>query len=365
MKIKQVDVFMVDLKPKSVRSDAIQSFVSQETPIVKITTDNDYVGIGYSYTIGTGGSSIIAMICDHLAPRLIGRDPCMIESIWRDLMFATHATMVGPVTTLALCAIDTALWDIKCKMMNLPLHKAAGGAKEKIAVYSTEGGWLHLSIDELVKNAVKDRKDGFAGSKFKLGASPAEDAKRLKAVREAVGDDYAIMTDCNQAFSMTEMRQRAALLESVFPAWIEEPFPADDVDSHAHLCASANIPIAAGESIYSLTQFKEYLQARAVDIVQVDVGRIGGITPWLKVAHLAEAFNKQVCPHFLMELHVSLCCAVTNSRWLEYIPQLDLLLTDKIKVENGSAYAPISCDLGIAWDWEKVESSALCHRVFK
>ena len=118
--IQRVEIFHVDLPPPVPRSDAIQSFVTQETPIVRITADDGSQGTGYSYTIGTGGSSVIALLRDHLAPRLIGRDPAQIERIWRDLLFATHATSVGAITSLALAAIDTALWDWRCRRDGQP-----------------------------------------------------------------------------------------------------------------------------------------------------------------------------------------------------------------------------------------------------
>jgi L-alanine-DL-glutamate epimerase-like enolase superfamily enzyme len=121
------------------------------------------------------------------------------------------------------------------------------------------------------------------------------------------------------------------------------------------------VPIAVGESMYPLSQFKDYLEAGACSIVQVDVGRIGGITPWLKVAHMAEAFNIPVCPHFLMEIHLGLCCAVPNSRWLEYIPQLDLVTSSPIRIENGRAIPSDSPGLGIDWDWKALERS-IVHR---
>jgi len=126
--ITQVEVLQVDLPPPVPRSDAIQSFVTQETPMVRITCADGSQGDGYSYTIGTGGSSVVALLRDHLAPRLIGRDPAHIEAIWRDLMFATHATTVGAITALALAAIDTALWDWRCRRDQQPLWVAAGGA---------------------------------------------------------------------------------------------------------------------------------------------------------------------------------------------------------------------------------------------
>ena len=113
--IRNVEILQVDLPPKVVRTDAIQSFVKQETPIVRVRCNDGAEGIGYTYTIGTGGSSVMALLRDHLAPKLIGRDPSQLESIWKDLFFQTHATAVGAITSLSLAAIDTALWDLKCR----------------------------------------------------------------------------------------------------------------------------------------------------------------------------------------------------------------------------------------------------------
>ena len=360
MNIVKAEIYMVDLKPKVKRTDAIQSFESQETPILRLTTASGATGEGYTYTIGTGGSSIIALLKDHLLPKLIGRNATMIEEIWHDLLMSTHATSVGAITSLALAAIDTALWDLKCKLINQPLYKVAGGAKSCLPLYTTEGGWLHLSVEELVADSLRVQKLGFSGSKVKIGSkNPGDDVKRLTAVREAVGDDYVIMTDCNQAFTLADARQRTAMLEHLNLNWIEEPFLAHDIASHRQLSELTHIPVAIGESVYSIQHFKEYLQNNAADIIQVDVARIGGITPWLKVAHMAECFNKIVCPHFLMELHISLCCAITNSRWLEYIPQLDEIIHNRFHIEKGFAYPPEVPGLGIDWDWQKITQNTL------
>ncbi|MBP1933311.1 mandelate racemase/muconate lactonizing enzyme family protein [Ammoniphilus resinae] len=366
MKIIKAELFMIVLKPKVKRTDAIQSFEAQETPIVRLTTESGQFGEGYTYTIGTGGSSIVALLKDHLLPKLIGRDATMIESIWHDLLMSTHATSVGAITSLALTAIDTALWDLKCKMMNLPLYKVAGGSKDKIRLYTTEGGWLHMSQEELVNDALAAKAQGFGGSKVKIGSPSAErDVQRLRAVREAVGPDYMIMTDCNQALTLADAKQRADLLEKVVLTWIEEPLLAHDVASHRELCQSTTIPVAVGESIYSIHHFKEYLQSNAADIIQVDVARIGGITPWLKVAHMTECFNKIVCPHFLMELHVSLCCAINNSRWLEYIPQLDEITKSKVTIKDGFAYPSQKPGIGIDWDWEKIQNETVVNIIIE
>lgn len=367
MKARQitgVEVLQVDLPPMVPRSDAIQSFAMQETPIVRLTCSDGSRGTGYSYTIGTGGSSVIALLTDHLAPRLIGRDPDDIEAIWKSLFFATHATAVGAVTALALAAIDTALWDLRCRRLGLPLWQAAGGAQRRVKTYNTEVGWLHLSIDELVAQTAQAKADGFLGVKVKVGKPHvSEDVSRLRAVRQAVGDDFELMVDANQGFTIDEAIRRARHFEPLDLAWFEEPLPAEDLGGHIRLAASTSLPIAVGESIYSLQHFREYLQRDACSVVQVDVARIGGITPWLKVAHLAESFNVPVCPHFLMELHVSLTAAVPNATWVEYIPQLDAVVDSRVRLQDGHALVPQAPGNGIEWNDAKVDAAAKVRRV--
>ncbi|WP_166162824.1 mandelate racemase/muconate lactonizing enzyme family protein [Chelativorans oligotrophicus] len=361
-KIVSVEVLQADLKPKVKRTDAVQAFELQETPMVRITDADGATGTGYSYTIGTGGSSVCKLIDDHLAPVLIGREAEEIEGLWRTLFFRVHATTVGAITSIALAAIDTALWDLRARKTGLPLHRLAGGAKNAIDLYYTEGGWLHMSESELVEEALKAKESGFGGTKVKVGRPHVfEDVKRLSAVRDTVGWDWEVMTDANQGLSLDEAIRRARHYEKLDVAWFEEPIHADDVGAHRRLSQSTTVPIAVGESMYSVSQFKDYLEAGACSIVQVDVGRVGGITPWLKVAHMAEAFNVPVCPHFLMEIHLALCCAVPNSRWLEYIPQLDLVTSSPIRIENGKAIPSDQPGLGIDWDWEALEKT-IVHR---
>lgn len=357
--IERVEIFQVDLPPKVVRTDAIQSFVKQETPLVRITCADGAQGTGYTYTIGTGGSSVVALLRDHLAPRLIGRDAAEIEAIWKDLFFATHATAVGAITSLALAAVDTALWDLRCRRAGEPLWKLAGGAQRQVPVYTTEGGWLHHPAQQLVDESLAAKAAGFKGAKLKVGKpSIAEDVARLQAVREAVGDSFELMVDANQAFTVAEARRRAYAYADLSLSWLEEPLPAEDLGGHVELAAHATMPIAVGESIYHASHFREYLERDACSIVQVDCARIGGITPWLKVAHLAEAFNAAVCPHFLMELHVSLTAAVPNGAWVEYIPQLDAITTSRMAMAEGYAIPPDTAGLGIDWDFRAIERLA-------
>jgi L-alanine-DL-glutamate epimerase-like enolase superfamily enzyme len=363
-RIERVEIFQVDLAPKVVRTDAIQSFVRQETPIVRITCADGAQGVGYTYTIGTGGSSVVALLRDHLAPQLLRRDACEIERLWKELFFHTHATAVGAITSLALAAIDTALWDLKCRRAGLPLWQCAGGAQQRVPVYTTEGGWLHHSARQLVDEAQSAKAQGFRGAKMKVGRpSLAEDVARLAAVREAVGDAFDIMVDANQAFSVSEARRRAHAYAPLMLAWLEEPLPAEDFGGHVELARAASMPIAVGESLYHPSHFREYLARGACSIVQVDCARIGGITPWLKVAHLAETFNVDVCPHFLMELHVSLTAAVPNGAWVEYIPQLDSITASRMTMQDGYAVPPQAPGLGIEWDFAAIERAAVARAV--
>jgi len=360
--IERVEILQVDLTPKVVRTDAIQSFVTQETPIVRITCADGAVGVGYTYTIGTGGSSVVALLRDHLGPRLIGRDAAEVERIWKDLFFHTHATAVGAITSLALAAIDTALWDLRARRAGEPLWKTAGGAQRAVPVYTTEGGWLHHPAQQLVDESLAAKELGFRGAKMKVGKPTiAEDVARLARVREAVGDAFEVMVDANQALTVSEARRRAHAYADLRLAWLEEPLPAEDLGGHVELAAVAPMPIAVGESIYHASHFREYLAQRACSIVQVDCARIGGITPWLKVAHLAEAFNVAVCPHFLMELHVSLTAAVPNGAWVEYIPQLDTITSSRITLKDGHAVPPDAPGLGIEWDFARIEKAAVAH----
>lgn len=356
VRIASAQAWICELPVEKVRTDAIQAFTKQETIMVELSTDDGLTGVGYSYTIGTGGRSVLAMLRTDMLPLLIGEDAREVERLWQKLFWATHATSVGAITSLALAAVDTALWDLRCLAAGQPLWLLAGGARPRIPVYDTEGGWLHSSVEEIVGDALRSQAKGWSGVKIKVGRMDArEDADRLAAVRSAIGPAMHMMIDVNQAWTRAEAVRRGRLFEQFDPFWFEEPLPAEDLTGHARLSAQCTIPIAVGESIYSIAQFGEYLAAGACGIVQPDVARIGGITPWLKVAHLAESFNVKVAPHFLMELHVSLTCAVPNSLYLEHIPQLRALTLEPIEIVDGHALPPTSPGLGIGWNRDAID----------
>ncbi|MEO3869262.1 mandelate racemase/muconate lactonizing enzyme family protein [Nonomuraea sp. B12E4] len=355
-KIVSAEAHLVDIPVETVRTDAVQAFLKQETIFVDLRTDDGLAGTGYSYTIGTGGHAVLSMLRDHLLPRLAGRDAREVEAIWRDLFASTRATTVGAITSLALAAVDTALWDLRCLRAGEPLWRLAGGFRRAVPVYDTEGGWLHLPLDDLVRSALAAQESGLGGVKLKIGKPRLEeDAERVAAVRAAVGPGFDIMVDANQSMTYSEARRRAHALEPYGVYFFEEPLPADDVQGHRELARSTSIPVAVGESMYSVGQFRDYLARGAAGVVQADVARVGGISPWLKVAHLAEAFNVALCPHFLMELHVSLVAAVPAGTYVEHIPQLRAVTRAELPIENGHAIAPDEPGLGIAWDRDAMD----------
>ncbi|MBA8792996.1 L-alanine-DL-glutamate epimerase-like enolase superfamily enzyme [Friedmanniella endophytica] len=355
--IERARAWLVDLPVERLRTDAVQQFVKQETIFVEVITRSGVQGLGYAYTIGTGGTAVLALLRDTLLEQVIGADVHRVEDVWRRCFTITRATTTGVITALALAAVDTAVWDARSRACGVPLWRLAGGAQPDIAVYDTEGGWLHLPVPELVEQALASRERGLGGVKIKIGKPKGwEDAERLRAVREAVGPDFDLMVDANQSMTAAEAIRRARLFEPLDLFWLEEPLPADDLDGHVRLAASTSIPVAVGESMYAPLQFRGYLQAGAASIVQVDVARVGGITPWLKVAHLAETFNVQVAPHFLMELHLPLVCAIPNGLYLEHIPQLRAITTEGLDVTGGRVRPSEEPGLGIAWDEEKLRA---------
>src|SRR5260370_15470057 len=200
--------------------------------------------------MGKGGGGVLGLLNHDLLNLLLGEDACQIEALWQKLFWATHATAVGAITSLALAAVDTALWDIRCQAAGQPLWLLAGGARSRVPLYDTDGGWLHLTTEELVQGAVQARERGWPGVKLKIGKPYAEeDAERLQAVRAAVGPHMHLMVDANQSMTYPEAKRRARLLEDAGVFWVEEPMPAEDVSGHARLAASTSASIAVGESI--------------------------------------------------------------------------------------------------------------------
>jgi L-alanine-DL-glutamate epimerase-like enolase superfamily enzyme len=342
------------------RSDAIQAFTAMELLVVELWTSEGLNGVGYGYTIGTGGRAAKTYLDTELIPLLAGEDCESHEFIWGKMAAATRASSGGPISSIARAAVDIAVWDIKAKAHGVPLYKLLGGSRDRVPAYDTEGGWLHIPLEELVSNARQAVEKGFHGIKIKVGREDAtEDVARLQAVRSVVGPTVKLMVDANQGWRPSEAIRRARLFEPFDLYWLEEPIVATDVSGHRELKMHISIPIAVGETLYSKESFAEYVHSDAAGILQPDVARVGGITEWMKVAAMAEAFQMSVAPHFLMEIQLHLAAATPNGIFVEYIPQLAPYLEEEFRLEDGCLVVPERPGHGILFAWDKLEACRL------
>jgi L-alanine-DL-glutamate epimerase-like enolase superfamily enzyme len=321
------------------RGDAIQQFDALELPIVEIADRAGRRGVGFGYTIGTGGTAILALLRDELLDPLIGVDARPIAGLMRRLAKHIHALTPGCISSSALAAIDVALWDLAGWRTNTPLHLLLGGARGRVPLYNTHVGWLNRPLDEMVSlctDAVE--RDGFMAVKLKVGKDdPEEDRERVAKVREAVGRKTTIMIDANQSWTIDQAISRMQRLEPYDLYWIEEPLEATDLDGFERLGAHVTVARAGGESLYSPAAFHECIRRRALDILQPDVCRVGGITNAMEVCHLAAAANLPVAPHVSPELSVAVAAAVPNSVFVEYIPQMEPVLVRPVTRRDGYA----------------------------
>jgi L-alanine-DL-glutamate epimerase-like enolase superfamily enzyme len=325
--------------------------------VAHVETDDGLRGSGFTYSIIPHGAREICSLIDNTFNEMLaGMDPRDHERVWSRMWRSVDWVGRGGIAVLAVAAIDIAIWDLKAKMAGMPLHRLLGGAKDRIPVYNTDGGWLNHTVEQLAEETRKIVAAGFRGTKIKVGKDdPAEDTERIAAVREVLGPHRNLMVDANERFTAAEATKRARMWEPYNLFWFEEPLPAEDIMGHATVRAHTSIPIAIGESLFSRFQFRDYVASGGASILQADVCRCGGITEWLKIAHMADCHNIQVSPHFVMELHLPLVAAIPNGLFVEYIPSLDPVLTEPLKLEDGYFRVGDAPGLGVNLDWEKLK----------
>ena len=346
MKITSAESFNLAIPIGSEIADSMQSVTQLEFVGLRIGTDAGISGTGYTVTVGYGGSVIQEVIDSLFVPALGGRDPSDVRQIWHDLYFGrAHWIGRAGATTMAQSAVDIALWDILAKAAEQPLWKLLGGGRAAdIPIYNTHAGWLNFSIDQLRDEALRLVDQGYTALKMKVGkVDSREDRRRVEAVRRAIGDAVLLMVDANQKWDLLQATSATALLEDLALTWVEEPLHPDDIRSHRLLKDRTALPIALGEHVYTTHAFRDYMESSAVDIVQVDVCRVGGVTPWLEVAAMAKVFNLRVCPHCgdLMQVHQHLVKAIANNWYLEVIPLWDEgPFLHQIRLQDGKCLTP-------------------------
>lgn len=353
-RIVKTEARLIRVPVEPPRGDAIQKFDALELPMVWLTDGDGRTGVGFGYTIGTGGTTILELLQTELLGWLEGQDARRISFIHEHLYKSIHALTPGCLASTALAAIDIALWDLAGKRNDTPLYILLGGAKEKVLAYNTHVGWLDRPLEEMLELCSQAvRKNGFRALKLKVGKDdPLEDYERVSRVRAAVGAHVKLMIDANQSWTIDEAVRRLPMLEPCNLVWIEEPLLATNIQGFARLGRYTRIPRAGGESLYTPASFYDYVRQGALDILQPDVARIGGITAAMQVCHLAQAADLRVAPHVSPELSVTVAAAVSNSMMIEYIPQMELILKRPVNIEDGFAIPPDAPGHGIEYDEE-------------
>jgi D-arabinonate dehydratase len=285
---------------------------------IHIHTDEGYEGLG----ICQSAPGVRQVVESGLKGVLIGQDPFSIEKLWDDMFWRVRSYGRKGVAFLAISGIDIGLWDLKAKALGVPLYRLLGPYSDAVPVYGS-GGWTNYSEDELVKEMTDYVDQGIPRVKMKVGKdggkSEREDIQRLAAVREAVGDDVAVYIDANNGYYAKQAIYMAKEFEHFQVGWFEEPVLADDLAGLAEIRRTIDIPVATGEHEYTKYGFKALIADGCTDIVQPDVGRVGGVTEWMKVAHMAQAFNLPVAPHAVQLVHLHLACATPNLKVVEYM----------------------------------------------
>ena len=329
--------------------------------LARITTSDAIVGVGYIVYPRPDLMTTIAHAARELGEHLIGMSVLEPEAAWDRL--ARRGDWVGPGGLLhcALAPLDIAVWDANGKTLGQPLHRLLGGFRDRLPTYASDGLWYSLSPGDLAASAKRHVDGGFSAVKLRLGreATPALEVRRVQAVREAVGPDVRIMVDINESWSPARARGGGRALQDAGIAWLEDPVHHLDVAALADLRRELEVPIAAGEHVYHLDGFRTLLQARAVDVVILDLARVGGVTPWRKIAALAQAHRVAVCGHVVPEIQVHLLAAVPNGHMVEYVPRSAGILASMPRVEHGELVAPPGPGLGLALD----EAAVRRHQV--
>ena len=317
-------------------------------PVVTITTESGRVGRGYTWTLAAGGAAMRGVLEADIGPELIGLAACDHEQILHRLYWKTQGVGRHGLVTQAIAAVDLALWDLKGQQSELPLYRLLGGLRDRAPAYGSDGGWLNMSVEEVVAAGCEYLDLGLHGVKLKVGHDdPAIDIERVGRVRDALGPDTWIAVDANQKWDLPRATRAGRAFEELGCAWFEEPMLCDDLIGHARLSRRLDIPVALGETLGSRFEIHRFLEAGAVEVVQPDLARVGGVTEFLRIATLCEVYRTPVEPHLMMEASVHLACGLPGVEGLEYMPWLTPAFAESLKLEDGCLVAPQAPGLGL------------------
>ncbi len=350
----QADHYLIPL-PRALEDSMHGVMTGFEVITARVTDSDGATGMGYTFTCGENGGAIADILGREMSQHVQGRDPDLIEAIWKDIWWAFHYGGRGGPTVLALSALDMALWDLKAKRAGLPLYRLLGGFDPKVPVYA--GGIdLDLTPEELIDQTHENFAKGHRAIKMKVGRERLrEDVAKMSALRDAFGPDMPLMADANMKYTVDGAIRAARAFQPFDLVWFEEPIPPDDPKGHARIASEGGIPIASGENLRSLWDFRTAIEG-GVTFPEPDVTNCGGITPFLKIAHLAEAFHLPVTSHGAHDITVHLMAACPNRTYMEaHGFGLDSYVETPLTIKEGHAIAPDAPGHGIVFDWDKLE----------
>jgi len=333
---------------------------TREFALLELGTDQGLVGIGLSFFGGALTATLRAAI-DALATLLIGDDPTQTEAIAAKLRRAAGSSGPGGIFTLALSAIDMACWDLKGKALGQSVCALLGGLRDRAPTYASGALMRPHPIDYLAKAGPRLRDMGFRQMKMQCGSEPtvAASVERVRVMRESIGPDVDLMCDINQLWSVNQAIEVGRRIEDYHLFWLEDPTSHDDFPGLARIADALTAPIAAGEYHYGIVPFRHMLEHRSIDIVMIDLLRAGGITQWMKIAGMAEAFNLPVVSHLIPEIHVHLIAAIPNGLTVEYMPWTLRLFEETPAIENGQLVVPKKPGLGLSFDQAAIKKYAV------
>ena len=350
------DEQLVDVQPQA---GGMRAFVT-----LKMMTDEGIEGIGVTFAPGIGVSplaSALGSIVEALCGLAEGQNPMDIEAVMQGLRQQTSGSGPGGLLTLAMASVDMALWDIKGKALNQSVSSLLGGYRKRVPTYASGALMRPMNLEQLAEIGPALVEKGFKQMKSQMGAedTPSKEVLRMKTLREAVGDDIDIMCDINQLWNVNQATTIGKRVEEYNLFWLEDVVAHDDYQGLARVADALATPIAAGEYVYGITPFRQLIESRSIDIVMIDLLRVGGITEWRKVAGMAEAFNLPVVSHLIPEVHIQLMSAIPNGLTVEYMPWTLKLFEDTPKFVDGCLEVPDKPGLGLEFSEEAFKQYAV------
>ena len=335
---------------------ALGQFTCFGIVLVTLHTDAGITGENLVFTLNDRRTKVLRQMVEDLADVVVGQDAGHIAGFWarawKDINFLGHKG----VPVVGISAIDGALWDALGKAANLPIYRLLGGAKTRVPAYHSGGLWLDRSLEALVDEALRFKAQGWRAMKMRFGnPDPMIDIARVRAVRAAIGPEIKLMADSNQGLTEPQAIRFGRMLEEFNLTWYEEPLPAWDLEGLARVAEALDTPIASGETEYTRYGFRRMLELRSADILMPDLQRVGGVSEFVRVGHMAESHDVPVSSHLFPETSLQVLGGLSNSTFLEYMPWFSELYNEALEFEDGCAIVPERPGWGFTFDQSRVQ----------